>query len=56
MMQVEVCTIEEALSVYDPRELKNMLLSGILELDEDIEVDLQIIKDVITKHIYPRIN
>ena len=56
MMQVEVCTIEEAMDCYDPVELKNMALKGVIDLDEDEDVDLQIIKDIITKHIYPRIN
>jgi len=55
-MQIETCTLEEAINDYDPIELKNMALKGIIDLDEDEPVDLQVIKDIITKHLYPRIN
>jgi len=49
-------SLEDALEDFSPREIKNMLIKGVLDLDEDEKVELETIKAIISEHIYPRLN
>lgn len=49
-------TLEEALEIGNPTQLKNLLVKCILDLNEYEAVDMQIIKNIYTKHIYPEFN
>lgn len=49
-------SLEEALEEFSPKDLKSLLIKGILDLDEDEEVDLEVIKNIISEHVYPRLN
>jgi hypothetical protein len=56
MLNELIIPIDEAMESLDPVELKNILLKGVIDLDEDDNIDLTTIKILIRDHIFPRMN
>ena len=56
MLIDENLTLEDALELGNPTEIKNLLVKCILDLNEYEQVDMTIIKEIFTKHIYPEFN